>query len=121
MTEQLGLVLPREEVERLLNEGAELLYRARLASTGLTRLREQLLAAIEESPPAGGCHPGLYPRVLARPAEDGGPVNYREPTRWEEFRWRWAEFWQRILGAWDVLRGRAVAAYAVEWPGPSRN
>lgn len=49
-------------------------------------------------------------------------MNYREPTRWEEFRWRCAEFWQRVLGAWDVLRGRALAAYPLEeWPGHSRN
>lgn len=33
----------------------------------------------------------------------------REPTRLERCWWRVLEFRQRVLGAWDVLRGRAIA------------
>lgn len=51
-------------------------------------------------------------------------MTFREPTRREELLWRLAEWWCRLASAWDVLRGRAVAAYpqeVVEWPEPSRN
>lgn len=36
-------------------------------------------------------------------------MSYREPTRLEELAWRGLELWSRLLDAWDVLRGRAIA------------
>lgn len=51
-------------------------------------------------------------------------VTTREPTPREEFLWRLAEWWCRVASAWDVLRGRAVAAYdddPVPWPKVSAN
>lgn len=47
----------------------------------------------------------------------------REPTRWELWKWGALDWWQRVLSAWDVLRGRAEAVYPLEvdWPLPSLN